>query len=238
MAIAQLNTSAESPRSIDFSTVLASSVHDMKNSLCLLIQSIENLSNKLELQGASEAQELAGIHYEASRLNSNLLQILALYREDCDSLPLNIDEYYLDEVLEELLAKNQLYIDNRALNVTFDIEDELVWYFDSELVANLLNDIFVNAMRYCKSSILVRAFTENGELHVQVVDDGAGYPPNMLNSLVDQPSQFNITMSRTGLGLYFAQLIASKHVQDGKTGNIKLENGGLYNGSVFTLTLP
>lgn len=225
-------------RTIDFSTVLASSVHDMKNSLCLLIQSIENLSDKLEMKGAEEAQELAGIHYEASRLNSNLLQILSLYREDCDSLPMNIDEYYLDEVLEELVAKNQLYIDNRQLNVSFEVEEDLVWYFDNELIANLLNDIFVNAMRYCQSTILVKAFEQDGLLKVQIIDDGAGYPANMLDKLLNGPSNFSITMSRTGLGLYFAKLIASKHVQDGRCGKIELENGGLYNGSVFTLTLP
>jgi len=64
-------------RSIDFSTVLAASVHDMKNSLCLLIQSIETLSLKFDGQ-QEEAQELAQMHYAASRLNSNLLRMLAL----------------------------------------------------------------------------------------------------------------------------------------------------------------
>lgn len=238
MTIADPNSPLLPTRTIEFSTVLASSVHDMKNSLCLLIQSIENLSNKLEQKGAEEAQELAGIHYEASRLNSNLLQVLALYREECDTLPLNIDEYYLDEVLEELVAKNQLYIDNRKLNIEFEIEDELAWYFDNELVANLLNDVFVNAMRYCRTSIKVKAFQHSDSLMVQILDDGAGYPENMLDKLIPTPSTFNMTMSRTGLGLYFAQLIASKHIQDGKVGKIQLENGGQLAGSVFTLTLP
>lgn len=225
-------------RTIDFATVLASSVHDMKNSLCLLIQSIENLSNKLAEKGVEEAQELAGIHYEASRLNSNLLQILSLYREDCDSLPVNIDEYYLDDLLDELIAKNQLYIENKNLNVEFEIEPDLAWYFDSELVSNLLNDVFVNAMRYCKSTIKVKAFQDNQLLTIQIVDDGSGYPATMLENLIPEPSTFDITMSRTGLGLYFAQLIAAKHVQNNIVGQINLQNGGELDGSVFTLTLP
>ena len=33
--------------SIDFSAVLGSAVHDMKNSICLIMQSIENLGNSL-----------------------------------------------------------------------------------------------------------------------------------------------------------------------------------------------
>ena len=38
----------------DFSTVLASSVHDMKNSLCLLIQMIEEVSEQVADSSATE----------------------------------------------------------------------------------------------------------------------------------------------------------------------------------------
>jgi len=227
-----------SHRFIDFASVLASSVHDMKNGLCLLIQAIENLSNRLHEKDMEEASELAQIHYEASRLNSNLLQMLALYRVEKDILPLNIDEYYLDELLEELLAKNYIYIDSRRINVDFEVEEDLAWYFDYDLVANLLNDIFVNALRYCKSNIIVKASTDEDQLRIEIADDGQGYPEKMLKTQLIDPADIDLTESRTGLGLYFAKLIAATHEQSGKAGNIKLQNGGQLNGSVFTLTLP
>ena len=47
----------------DFSTVLASSVHDMKNSLCLLIQMIEEVSEQVTDSSATE--KMAKVHYEA-----------------------------------------------------------------------------------------------------------------------------------------------------------------------------
>jgi len=72
---------------IDFATVLASSAHDMKNGLCLLIQLIDQLSEKMRLNNMDEAEELASIHYEASRINTNLLQMLAMYRAEKDVLP-------------------------------------------------------------------------------------------------------------------------------------------------------
>ena len=223
---------------IDFSTVLASSAHDMKNGLCLLIQLIDQLSSKMRLNNMDEAEELAQIHYEASRLNTNLLQMLAMYRAEKNVLPLNIDDYYLDETLDDLVANNSLYIENKKLSINFDVEDELSWYFDQDLVSNLLNDIFVNAMRYCKSSILISAKTVNDQLHVSIADDGNGYPEHMLQSSITTPQDIELNISRTGLGLYFAQLIAATHEQDGTCGYIKLENGGPLNGSVFTLVLP
>lgn len=224
-------------RSIDFSTVLAASVHDMKNSLCLLIQSIETLSLKFDGQ-QEEAQELAQIHYEASRLNSNLLQMLALYRARKDALPINIEEWYLDDLIDDLIAKNDIYITNKQLEVDIDIEPELAWYFDNDLISNLLNDIFVNAMRYCKKHIHICAKRTEQGLEVEINDDGQGYPESMLISSNNVPKDIDLTMSRTGLGIYFAELIASSHQQDGKVGSISLNNGGSLNGSVFRLVLP
>ncbi len=225
-------------RSIDFSTVLASSVHDMKNSLCLLIQSIETLSLRFSNEQTEEAQELAQIHYEASRLNSNLLQMLALYRAQKDALPINVDQWYLDDLVDELLAQNDLYINNRKLSVKVEVEQDLAWYFDKDLVSNLLNDIFVNAMRYCQQHIHISAKKITEGLEVAISDDGEGYPEDMLVSATNVPKDIDLHMSRTGLGIYFAELIASSHQQDDKTGRITLENGGSLNGSVFRLVLP
>lgn len=223
---------------IDFATVLASSAHDMKNGLSLLIQLISQLSDKMRLNNMDEAEDLAQIHYEASRLNTNLLHMLTMYREEKDALPLNIDDYYLDETLEDLVAQNSLYIDNKHLSITFDIEDELSWYFDQDLVSNLLNDVLVNSMRYSTNAIIIRAKIINQQLHISICDDGRGYPANMLESSISSPQTIELNISRTGLGLYFAQLIAAKHEQNGVHGYVRLENGGPLSGSVFTLVLP
>ena len=44
--------------------------------------------------------------------------------------------------------------------------------------------------------------------------------------------------SRTGLGLFFAKLIAEAHEYKGQQGFIKLENSSSLGGSRFTLYLP
>jgi len=134
--------------------------------------------------------------------------------------------------------KNNLYLENRQINVEFDIEQDLAWVFDNDLISNLLNDIFVNAMRYCQNNIYVSAFKNEGLLTIKIEDDGDGYPESMLQKTNDAPAEIDLNLSRTGLGIYFAQLIANAHEQSGRHGDIKLENGGRFDGSVFTLTLP
>ena len=48
----------------------------------------------------------------------------------------------------------------------------------------------------------------------------------------------NLINNRTGLGLYFANLIANAHETNNLRGSIELNNGGLLGGSIFTLKIP
>lgn len=221
----------------DFSTVLASSVHDMKNSLCLVIQMIEEVSEQVIDSSATE--KMAKVHYEAQRINSSLMQMLTLYRNDNNALPLNSDQHHIDELIEELLLNNELYLNQRNISVSTDIDETATGWFDRDLIVHLLNDIIINAMRYTADKLFIKAqSTEDGGCRIIIHDNGDGFPASMLENVAMPMQQFNIQQSRTGLGLYFAQMIASAHERNNKKGFIELENNGHLGGGVFSLTLP
>lgn len=223
---------------IDFATVLGSAVHDMKNSLCLLIQSIEDLGNSIVNPDLVTSEHLASAHYEAARLNTGLVQLLSLYRAGLNSLPLNIDEHYLDDVVEELQATNENYINHKNMILEVEQSADLVWYMDADLVGILLNDVLINAMRYSKERIRLSLYTEQEYLVFKVEDDGAGYPQSMLDANNTSMQNFDISQGRTGLGLFFARLIANAHTNKDLCGHIQLTNGGAFGGGVFKLKLP
>ncbi len=237
LVYAIFGASVEHP-DIDFATVLASAVHDMKNSLCMLIQSIDLLQQQLAPTAQTASQELGRIHYEASRLNTNLLQLLSLYRIEKDQLPIHMDEYYLDELCEEIVIRNQLYSEQRCISVSIQCESNLCWFFDNDLISNLINDMFVNALRYSKSKLLLRAYQQDNQLRIELHDDGDGYPAEMLESNAESLGALSLAAGRTGLGLFFAHLIANAHRNQQRRGFIELSNGGEYGGAVFRLTLP
>jgi K+-sensing histidine kinase KdpD len=224
--------------SIDFSTVLGSAVHDMKNSLCLLMQSIESLGQSMVETDPVSRKYLASAHYEAARLNTGLVQLLSLYRAGSDNLPLNIDEYHIEDVIEDLLANNESYINNKNMILEVNQSADLVWYLDVDLIGILLNDVLINAMRYSQKKILLSVYTEHKQLVFKVEDDGPGYPQSMLDAHNINMQHCDIGEGRTGLGLFFARLIAQAHTEGEAKGNISLKNGGSLGGSVFTLTLP
>lgn len=234
-----MTSSNQVTSTIDFSSVLAAAVHDMKNSLFLLIQSIETLSDTLSPQDTKAREQVASVHYEASRLNTNLVQILSLYRAELESLPITVDESFIKDLVEDVVGSNALYVAQKNIEIHVDIEDDLNWYLDSELIYLLLNDVIINAMRYGTSKILVSAFIDdNDALTLKVEDDGNGYPLGMLSKSLEDLCDFELSQGRTGLGLFFAKLIANAHSQGDKKGTITLSNGGCLGGSVFEAKIP
>ncbi|GAC19931.1 sensor histidine kinase [Paraglaciecola arctica] len=223
---------------INFSTVLGSAVHDMKNSLCLLMQSIENLGQSLVDPDPKSRVHLASAHYEAARLNTGLVQLLSLYRAGLDNLLINIDEHNIEDVVEDLLATNESYLNHKNMILEVKQSADLVWYLDSDLIGLLLNDVLINAMRYSQNKILMSVYTKDNQLVFKVEDDGPGYPQSMLDAHNTNMHHCDIGQGRTGLGLFFARLIAQAHTKSETKGTISLENGGSLGGSVFILTLP
>lgn len=230
--------SKESKQDIDFSTVLASAVHDMKSSLNLLKQSIDGLNMCIDKNDPKANGFMSTAHYESSRLNTGLVQLLSLYRAELENLPINEDECFVEDLLDNIFIAHEQYLGHK--NMTLDIEQtpDLVKYFDIELITLLLNDILVNAMRYGKSKLLITAFEQDNWLCIRVEDDGQGYPASMLKSNEIEMQDVKISEGRTGLGLFFARLIAEAHRRGDKRGSIELANGGKLGGSVFTLKLP
>lgn len=223
----------------DFSLVLASSVHDMKNSLGMLLSSLESVMQNTPAQDDDQSKRFATLQYEASRINTELIQLLAIYRMDNDRLPVQVDEHYLIDILEEQVARNDMLFQTRELSVEIDCDEDLLWYFDGELVGGVVHNILVNGARYSRAKMLLKARLEDDELIITVADDGGGYPKFMLGS-PEQSFAKSVSFSEgnTHLGLYFAQETASLHARNGRKGHIELSNGGPLGGGVFNIHLP
>lgn len=227
----------DSQDKLDFSTILATSAHDMKNSLFMLLQSIESLDRATNLT-EQQHNSFADLHYQTSRINGTLMQLLALYRDGQNSLPVDIDEYSVIQVLQEVVDKSRLYLNCHDVKINFEVDQQLTGYFDEDLITYLLADVFVNALRHTKSSITLRAFMADQYLNIQIEDDGRGYPEHMLAVGEMPQSEFSANKGRSGLGLLFAKRIAAEHKSKQLQGHISLENKDNYGGSIFTLRLP
>ena len=233
------NDNNNSDEKADFSLILASSVHDMKNSLGMLLNSLEDMIRDTPEQNEQQAKQFGILQYEASRINTELIQLLSIYRMQHELSPVRIDENYPIEIIEEQIARNDTLFEMRGLNVEVDCDEDLSWYYDIELLGGVVHNILVNGARYSKQKMLISAAIEDNELVISIEDDGSGYPQFMLGS-PEQSYVKSVSFSEgsTHLGLYFSQQVVGLHTKDGVKGRIDLSNGGRLGGGVFKLYLP
>jgi K+-sensing histidine kinase KdpD len=223
----------------DFSMVLASSVHDMKNSLGMLLNSLESEIRENPAQDQEQSERFAILQYEASRINGELIQLLSIYRMQNNHMPFRLDEHFLEDVLEEQLARNDMLFTTRSIDVDIDCDPDQAWFFDDELVGSVIHNILVNGARYSKEKMCLSAKVDNGQLVIGIADDGAGFPDMMLEcpqKLMDKSVDFE--EGSTHLGLYFAQCVAMLHQQGDNVGCIRLSNDSPLGGGLFELVLP
>ena len=223
---------------LDFSLVLASSVHDMKNSLGMLLNTLEQVIADNPAQNEEQAQRFACLQYESSRINVELVQLLSIYRMQNDRMPIHIEEHYVVETLEEQLARNHMLFETRSIKVRIDCDEDLKGYFDAELVGGVVHNILVNCARYSREKLSIVASCSSGGLSIAVCDDGGGYPPSMLAAPSTTNAGVSFSSGSTNLGLFFAFKVAELHCINGVCGRIELANNGPLGGGVFTIHLP
>lgn len=220
------------------SLLLASSVHDIKNSLSMLLNTLDSVIENTPITNDAQRQQFATLRGESARINNSLIYLLGLYRLQRNELPLQIHEVFVADFLDEQIASNELLFSIRQLTVESSCDEALVAYFDPALIAGIIGNVLVNASRYAQTIIRVHARTgEKGSVIIEISDDGPGFPEKMLESNHHSLRGINFNNGSTSLGLFFAAEVAHLHRRGDVHGSIHLANIAPH-GSLFTLSLP
>ena len=232
------DTADNAVKGLDFSTVMASSIHDMKNSLSMLLCTLDDITSVCGSTDCESSEKFTKLQYEGQRLNNHLIQLLTIYRLDQDEYSVNIRENDMEEFLEESVLQYDALLTPKGIEITAVCEDGLSGYFDRELVAGVVNNVVNNAYKYSKDKIRLSGSRQDGYVVISIEDNGSGYPPVMLceNSTLQTDISFNT--GSTGLGLYFSSLVARSHSEKGKQGYIRCSNDGIDGGGKFSIFLP
>lgn len=223
---------------LPFTSVLASSIHDMKNSLGMLITSIDEVAGRAEGRDPEVADEMYRLQREAKRVNNNLVQLLTHYRMGQGEYVPQMLEHSVAEFLEEAVAEFEALFAHRGIQVSVDCPEELTWVFDEGLLMGVMRNVLNNLVKYTRDRVLLRAFSDAGWLAVDVEDNGPGFPEAILALPGQMAREVDIRGSSTGLGLYFSAEAARCHQHQGRRGHIELANHGVLGGGSFRVRLP
>ena len=222
---------------IKFSDVLASSIHDIKNALGMITNTIEELTLNPD-SGLAGNPKLMRLQLESQRANHDLIQLLALYKHENAKLTPNITENNLDDFIEDIAIENRALAEARGINIDTRCDSFLSAYFDENLIRGVINNAVGNSQRYTRDRILLSTDVCESFVVIRVEDNGDGFPAEMLEFQEAIGRSENFNQGRTQLGLYFAKLIAQMHTNQQQQGFIRLENNHILSGSCFSLWLP
>ncbi len=221
---------------IDFSTLMASTVHDMKNVIAAVSQAYESLLAEMpkELQRSPQARL---IEQEALRLDAMLMQLLGLYKLEHGQLLLQQVYCRIDELFEDLHNRHRELLAYRNITLDIELDDpDLEGYLDVSLIGTVLDNALGNALNYCKKTIRLSAQREDNGILLSINDDGPGYPASLLGAVREkESSSIDRNSGSTGLGLYFAASIIAMHDQDERPARLELTNQGHLPGACMTI---
>ncbi|MCE5265468.1 MAG: HAMP domain-containing histidine kinase [Deltaproteobacteria bacterium] len=225
-----------------FSDILASTMHDAKNSLGMLYNTLDTMISECQQQGCPVQKDHFLIQYELRRLNHNFIRMLSLYKAKKASFPINLDYHSVHDCLDEAIVVNEPLLTSKGIDIELQCPADLFWSFDRELVMGILDSMLNNEYLYTKDRLMVSATREEGYLIIRLEDNGPGYPDRfIMDSRLNggsAGSHVSFLTGSTGLGLYFSVLVARSHTREGRGGFIQTLNGGIYDGGVFSLYLP
>jgi signal transduction histidine kinase len=235
---------------------LASTVHDMKNSISVLSGTLEHLlaaapaaAPAAAQSGEPQYQQLGQMLYQTRRLNDSLIQLLALYKEvGKPGYPFDPVPHSVRELVEQVQGQARILLQSRGITFATDFAPDAIWTFDEELVIGVLVHAINNAIRYTRDRIVLTVRVDGEHLELRVEDNGDGFPPAMLDAgaaantsnatRAARGAAVNFSNNSSGLGLYFSSEVARMHSHRQRHGSIALENGGLLGGGCFVLRLP
>lgn len=154
--------------------------------------------------------------YSETRVMARLIdQLLILAKADNDEEKMDISDFSLSEVVENVCHSMEVMAKNKNIKLIFDIEDNIRIKADYDKIRSLLVILIDNAVKYTEEgTVSVSLKTDRNKKIFTVEDTGIGISQKELQRIFDRFYRADKARHReggTGLGLSIAKWIADKH---------------------------
>jgi len=194
--------------------------------------SLENYENKQEKYLKIMKQNC----YRLMRLINNILDMTKL---DSGFLKLNLGNYNIVSIVEDIVLSVASYAESKGISITFDTDvEEKIMAFDPDKVERIILNLLSNAVKFTGygGEIFVDIEDKDDKLFISVRDTGVGIPEEKLQIIFERFIQVDKTLRRdhegSGIGLSLVKSFVEMH-----QGKISI-NSKLGYGSEFIIELP
>ncbi len=192
------------------SALLSSVSHDLRSPLAAMIGSADSLSNYADAMDAGDRRTLLDtIVVEGERLDRYIQNLLDMTRLGHDGLKLNRDWIGVDELIGSAARRLQRYQPEVRLQLDIPAALAPIWVHPA-LVEQAVFNVMENAARFSPPGVPVevRARQRDGELCIEVIDEGPGIPDAERSRIFDMfysVERGDRGRQGTGLGLTICQ---------------------------------
>lgn len=216
---------------------LAMLAHELRNPLAAIRYAAEAARSPL---AEATAEMLDVIDRQAGNLTQLIDGLLDISRISQEKIQLRREPIDASAVIERAVAALQPLIDEKSDRLIVDVAQQpLPLFVDATRTEQIIANLLTNAAKYAPegSEIRLRAFADEGEVIMQVIDRGIGISAEMLPRVFDLFAQADRTLDRSqgglGIGLTVVRKLTEMH-----GGTVSAQSGGEGEGSTFTVRLP
>jgi signal transduction histidine kinase len=215
-------------------------VSDASHELRTPISVVQGYANLLSRWGKEDKavldESVNAIKNEAENMKNLVEKLLFLARADKNTQKLEKEEFYINELIDEVLKDTTLIAHNHTIINTQN--DKALFFADKNLIKQCLRIFIDNSIKYTPvgGNLTINSFLKQNILNITIEDNGIGISKEDLPYIFDRFYRCDKARSRqsggTGLGLSIAKWIIGSH-----NGTIEVQSA-LNRGTKIIINLP
>ena len=212
--------------------------HDLKTPLARIQGMAYMAMNDKNTLSENQSMALQCIGDSTQDLSRFVDSVLNLNRIENQNIKLNLQERDINKIIENTIQKLKYIADKKQIQINTELEPMFPIKLDPDLIQQSVQNLIENAIKYSPngSSILVCSEELDGQVQIQVADQGSGIANEDLENIFmkfyrSKDAKIS-TVKGSGLGLYLSHYFVRLH-----RGDIKVESE-MGMGSTFSLYIP
>ena len=199
------------------SSFIANISHELRTPMTTISGFVEGILDNT-IPDDSKEKYLRIVLDETKRLARLVSELLALARIDAGTMPLNIKEFDINELIRVTILRFENQINDKQLNIEINFDDDSERVLaDKDSISRVLTNLFDNAIKFnIKNGYIKVNVKETGnKITVSVENSGIGIDGEELSHIWERFYKTDKSRSYDkkgmGLGLYMVQGIISAH---------------------------
>ncbi len=194
-------------------------VSDASHELRTPIAVIKGYANMLYRWGKDDKavleESITAIKGESENMQQLVEKLLFLARSDKNTQKLSKQEFYINQLVDEIIKETKLIDDHHEISTS--INEETYIYADKNLLKQALRIFIDNSIKYTQSggSIKLNSYVRKNNLIIEIIDTGIGIFKEDLPYIFNRFYRCDKSRAKesggTGLGLSIAKWIIGEH---------------------------